>query len=1247
MAKNLYGTLVVEGDREYEVTLVQANSKTTWVLSNEGFYNKENPSPSKDIVAVLSVKVTGTAEGYGKYFVVSRMLDTLNRIVQRAVVNNAYNVGFFVTGEYDNGTTGDLLHFKMWRGGRRYEELQMVSEGFRLNLSTYPRPLPCILPDCDPIATDKAKAAIASNLGIKSAEMLRKAMGSRLDFLDKKHYVLVDSNEKFREMFLEFLRAVQSVADRNMALLVGLDTETSGLKMINLSPDNPVRDHVVAIPFSWKDDEGYLICTDMVYFGNVDGEEVYPLFQKIFSRNPDYTVQDIELDYCGEHFKFSRKNIDITGANVMFDTQGFLVHDSDIYFDDDLQIILYNLATDWVQGRNSLKEETRLLIGDETLELEELYGARNKDKFAYLQDPLLALWYGAADADYSRLVTKKALAMSPSNLISLYRRYDMTLVHELAHAAFIGLPVDSESVKKQGALVKQDMDTLSSFIYRYAYMANKENLESKQAELRELLYTRSQQAEYAQTRKQRDSALEDEQMLAALLNVDDEEREFRFKLTPANKKHLVYDMLHYPVLLRSEIGEPKLDKEVRKKLLAINRETPANILLEDIKSAVDPKENLISKEEFNKKKYPLMLAFDKLAVLEKEYNSYYRPLMENDLEGKMFYGFNMARAATRRILSPGQTMKGSLKELVVAPPGKIFMCFDVSQMEYRLMASVAYIATKATLKEKFPDDWEAHLADTGIAKIVKLMGSEEADYHIETAAMMTNVPPHRITKDVRKSFKKVGFGIPYGLSVMSLCEDLYGDKTPQHLKETQELYDLYASKQVEIMAYLEHNRDMIFKPAEISQEQREWMSLGETFVGKVYNLAGFYRLFILDNLTRSTTASYRRKGGNFGIQGGAAEIFRRMLYNSKVSLVQAGMDKQVDLHMVVHDEGDYTCDEHIDALRLISIFYKSCVLRYKDHIPYYIGIGFGHNWHDAKDDGAELPIRMVRLMVDAWEHGKFDIPKDGRQPENLLELKRHYMCDRIEEELQTIIHGLGPGHVWTEEEVSLVDDQFTNYIVRAYLNIFASDKMSLKERLVKWQAAREEYGFGVKFLTRKFRDYSVSIEEMDLESLSLASDSLDLSVSDLYLDALENSSDEAERNERQGNIETTGSLFDYEELQEDINSGSGEGYYNGEKQEDLYEYNPAATNPYDIFTPKYYVRQKVLKSKDDVFSVALRGTAWDSSGPQLQKLIRKRFMAGSATILLVGKTIIRVTNIDPREEDLNWLDQSIIAGKEV
>ena len=1230
MPINLYGTLTIEGDRDYGIVVKQARTNRCWILLDYDFVTTSEQKQDT-VVAVLKTSVSGSASGYGKAYILNRLADTLNEMVRKTVAAHSVDVGFFTKGEYvSDDSSGDYINFSTSSGGSTYMSIDMVSEGFRLNLSKASVLPKLKLPDLTPLMDAKAKSAIVAGLGIRTAAMLRHSLGDRLNFVDRKDWRMIDTNEKFEQMMLEFLMAVQAASDCGKSVLVGLDTETTGLHMYNLSPDNPARDHIVAIPFSWEDDKGFLINIDMAYFSNVDSELVFPLFAKLFSRKSNFEYQDIELDYLGHHFHFNRCAITLAGYNAMFDNMAFRCHACEIMFDDDAQILLYNLATDWVQGRNSLKEETRRLIGDETLELNELFGKKNEDKFRYLQDPLLACWYGCADADYTRLVTKKARAMTPTNLFKLYRKYDMTMLHTLAKAGYEGLPIDTQAVIEQGHAVEKDLETLRTFIYRFAYQAMQVNMHGRAKQIKRELV---------------DDFLDDDDMSGqAELGMMDSDNEFRFKFTPANHKKLLFGILHYPVIKRDSKGQPTLDKFVRSKLLDEKRDKPAELLFEDVPSVSDPSKPLISKDEFNRLKYPLTLVYNVYAVLNKEYNSYYKPIMEHDLEGHMFYGFSMARAATRRILSPGQTMKGSLKNLVKAPKGRLFMCFDVSQMEYRLMASEARQRTEVALKAKYPDNWQKRLSETMIDKVYRMMADPEADYHIETAAAMLGIKQYQVDHDTRKKFKKVGFGIPYGLSIPSLANDLYKNKSPEAIKATTELYNMYTAKQVEIMNLLESTRDSAFVPAELSQAQREWMGIGDTYVGKVYNLAGFYRMFILTNLTRKNTSSIRRKAGNCLIQGGAAELFRRMIYNETVAFANAGLDKKITLHMVVHDEGDFTIDADCDVMQIISILYNNCVLRYEGHIPYFVGIGFGGSWAEAKDDGAELPIIMVQRMLAAWKKGEFSIPTDGNQPQYLLQLKRHYMCDRVEEELRKIIPGLKRGFVWDDASVEKVDREFENYTVRAYLDIFCKGKKPLKEKLGAWQAAREEYGFGYDFLTERFHTIEDKLEEMHLDG---DIDPEIVSTDDLFIELLDSASAEDEHLETEGVQTTDSDLLDYDVLGSDMQSAiedstecleeGGEG-----SKESEYEYNATATTAYDIFIPKKYKRTKVLRAKEDCYTIMLAGTKFDGNVSELTKEIRSHFASGQGTLVLIGSTLKKVSNIATTEEDLNWLDKLIV-----
>lgn len=1223
----LFGTLEIEGDDIYYTFLSQKRSMNVWVLTTRDIFEAtNNEDKASKIVAVLRAYNTGRLEGCGKTFLLTRLMYNISTMMYLCANHTQMEQNFFsMKGEYAQEQTKSFISFTATGGGRVFIKLDLAYEGFKLSLDQYNRDIPVKIPKLYPVQDPKSKAAVVANLGVKTAASLFRQMGDRLDWYKKKNYKLIDMNEKFEQMMLDFLRAVQRANVNNKTVLIGLDTETTGLNMLNLSPTNPLRDAIVSIPFAWEDDKAFVICTDMYYFSNVDDEQVYPLFAKLFSRNADFTFQDIELDYCGEHFSFNRMNMTVAGWNVMFDEMAFFTHDCDTFFDEDGRQLFFNLDTDLLQGAegqakwgsyrisNSLKAQTRRLIGDETLELDELFGPKHEDKYRYLQDETLALVYGGADADYTRKCVRIGRNMTEPLLYQQYRKYDMTTIYQMAKVSWNGMPIDTEAVKRQGDLVFQDLERLKEFIYHYAWLANRDTLKEKTDKLQELLGL--------------DSEVEVDEIL-------EKDKMFRYPFTPANHKKLLFGMLGYPVTKRAEkTGEPALDKFVLQKLMAVKRETPVEVLKEDLVSCADPSVKLIDKNEFNSDAYPLARVFKTYATLNKEYTSYYRPIMDNDMEGRMFYNFTLARAATRRILSPGQTMKGSLKSLVIAPPGKIFMSFDASQIEYRHMASLAYIRCKKLLQAQYPEDWEQRLEQTSIARIHAMMQREEADYHIETAASMTGVRQHQVTPKVRKQYKKIGFGIPYGLGDRAMCEDIFGDVNEANMKATKDLLADYKTKQKEIIDLLESTRDSAFRPAPISEEHRKYLGVGDSHVGIVRNFVGFYRVFILENLTRVRTGRIRRQAGNCIIQGGAAELFRRMLYNFQIGCVRAGIDKKIQWVMTVHDELDAIIDADIDIMKLIKVLYENCTLRYEDHIPYYIGINFGANWQDAKADANELPVIMVQRMIAAYDAGKFFIPCDGNQSSNLLLLKRHYMCNRIEEELHKIVPDLKPGYQWTDEVVSHVDEHFENYVVRSYLDVFAGSKDDLKTKLEKWQAACEEYGFGVSFLTTKFEpDFQEGGLDLDLDF-------------DLSIDLLENSSEEenaAKQEDTEWFDETQ--LFDQtipaDELIVDSDS-AGFNFSSVSEDEDVLVENKNPTSAFDVFVTSHYIRSKVLKIQENMYSVITNGTKYRGNETAIVAMVKKHFTSGSGTLVVIGPNMQKIPNIQCSEEDLDWLDKQL------
>lgn len=1219
---NLQGSFSV-GEHEYIIYLHQSGKTKSWFLFEYGILDEDAKEFKKESVRkqylVAFVKASsGNLYGVGKTYLLTRFLDELYKCIYISVNSNRERKkdSLFLNLNYSD----DEFSLDLNQVGSMYSKIELNTEDFHVNLTFTHIKFSVRVPNPERILDKKTKGVIASNIGVKTAQELFRVMGDRLNFYKDMKVTLVDSNEKFREMMTRMLTDIQAAYLSNLSIVVGLDTETTGLHVYNLQEDNPDRDSIVAIPIAWKDNEAFLICSDMYYFSNVEDDEIYPIFQQIFRRNDDFSFQDIDVEYFGKKFHFNRKNITLTGFNAIFDTQAFLTKNCDVFFDEDIRIGLYNVDTDYIQGElgqqlfssvkihNSLKAQSFRFFGYSPAELEDILGPHNEDKFRYLYDKELALLYGGPDAITPRRLLKKMKELMTPQQYKLYRKYDMTILHMLAKAAWRGMPIDTEEVRKEGKLIQKNLEDLQEFIYRFAWEANLSRLDSLKKFSEE---------------NGIDFSLVEEQI------ADSQEHGLRYKFTPANHRKLLFDILGYPIYKRSaKSGEPALDKFVLKKLMAGQRDVPADLLREDLPSRIEGDEPLIDKNKFNMSKYPLAMVFSKFATLNKEYTSYYKPILEKNLEGKAFYTFNMAKAATRRILSPGQTLKGSLKKLVKAPIGWLFMSFDASQIEYRLMASLAYQLEMALCIDTYGDDWIKHFVKTSIYKIFKFMCKEEADYHIETASSMLNKRQHLVTHKERKTYKTIGFGIPYGLGTKSLCEQLFGNVLKESIDKTKKLLKEYKEKQVSIIRLLEDARDGVFKPASIDENMRKYLGLEDSeLVGYVYNLAGFYRTFILKDLSREHVERIRRQAGNFKIQSGAAELFRRMLYNFHVGCCKNNIQNKIQWLMVVHDELDALVKDDIDIVLLIKVIYECCTLRYKNHIPYFVGINFGANWYDAKADANELPVIMVQRMIEAYDKGEFSIPSDGRQAENLLILKRHYMMDRIFEELSQIIPNLAEGHVWTDEEVELVDDKFSNYVVRAYMGSFTSPDSTLKQTLIDCQKERERYGFGVSFLEEKL-EQELSLDDIDLMNIEL----------------LDNSSEE----------DKLESWFDESNLfGTDIGNSAETDFYSNEidtEDESIdsfdleYEINEDAKSSYELYVQKVFKRKYVSKLADNLYSITLFGTPFQNRESEIYNMISRNNRDGKGKIVIVGNNVKNIDNISIDDNLLDYIDKKIQEG---
>lgn len=872
------------------------------------------------------------------------------------------------------------------------------------------------------------------------------------------------------------VHALQQSISKGEVLDVALDTETTGLNIYELQDSNSLKDHCVAVPISWKEDTGFLIYTDMEFFQNIDNSYVAErlgLFFGNFSEERTITYYEKVNDSFEKFdFTFTRESINLIGHNVMFDSRVFRNSGTPIYFNNDTLQMGFNLNPQTVRGNNKLKRITRVLFGDETPELTDILGKGNEDKFRYLKHRFIANIYGCADADYTLKVFHRLKQMISPTMYIRYQQQDIPLLNILSESEYYGLPVIGDEVKGLAEQIHKNIEILEQLMFSYtgSYIQYIQDLVKIESGKKAGMYA---------------TDMEYKQVLANLeFNLN---AKYEFKVSGNELRSVLYTILKYPVKYWTDSANPipQVNKAALKYLAKEEYEDgKANIksLKHDVlvygadvneynrlkngskkEKAKAKSMVLVDAAEFNKKKYPLAIVLLKYAELNKEYTAYYKPIVENNMENRLFKNYNMARIETRRISNPLQTVKANLKALVRSYNDDYYMLdFDMSQIEYRIMVSLANFTV-----------------------MINKMKDPEKDYHTETAANNNKIPPYRVTKKERKKAKCVSFGNPYGLGEVSLCETLFGDKKPEHLVQTRMLLKTFKENNAPIIELLEKARASAFEVQEVSDDVRTFMDMWKKDengnysldregnrikipIGKVSNAMGFYRLFNLSNIdysdeaiARRKTGKYtseegniRRKAGNYPIQSLAAEIFRIILIRFYNRCVKEGIADKVKWHMLIHDELLCSVHKSICPALMYKIIKEECMITMLGHTNYYVGINVGSTWAECKDDSREAPIYFVDRMIKRYDLGEFDTISWYDNPwEFIKPYHKEYIRDRIKE----VIIEIQPNVMDEPLNVKDLLKSFTNYTVRAYVNDYPLNSEITFEPIANDPDSEERY----------------------------------------------------------------------------------------------------------------------------------------------------------------------------------------------
>jgi DNA polymerase-1 len=276
--------------------------------------------------------------------------------------------------------------------------------------------------------------------------------------------------------------------------------------------------------------------------------------------------------------------------------------------------------------------------------------------------------------------------------------------------------------------------------------------------------------------------------------------------------------------------------------------------------------------------------------------------------GRVHTSYSLTGAVTGRLSStdpnlqniPVRTDEGRrIREAFVAPPGRVLLSLDYSQIELRILAHVAGIPA---LRQAFRDG---------------------LDIHAMTASEMFGVPVEGMDPMVRRQAKAINFGVIYGISGFGLARNL---RIPRD--QAQGFIDRYFERFPGIREYMDRT---------VAHARAE---------GHVQTLFG-RRIHTPEINAKGPTAGFARRAAiNAPIQGSAADIIRRAM----IRMPQAIAGLPATMLLQVHDELLFEVDADAaaeTAARVRRVMEEAAAPAVQLDVPLVVDAGQGPNWAAA------------------------------------------------------------------------------------------------------------------------------------------------------------------------------------------------------------------------------------------------------------------------------------------------------------
>jgi DNA polymerase I len=348
------------------------------------------------------------------------------------------------------------------------------------------------------------------------------------------------------------------------------------------------------------------------------------------------------------------------------------------------------------------------------------------------------------------------------------------------------------------------------------------------------------------------------------------------------------------------LGSPKQIQEIlfERQKLPVVRKTP--------KGQPSTAEDVLEQLALDYPLPRLILEHRSLSKLKSTYTDKLPERIDPDT-GRVHTSYHQAVASTGRLSSsdpnlqniPIRTEEGRrIRQAFVAPPGRLLVAADYSQIELRIMAHLS--------------------GDEGLLQAF----AEGKDIHRATAAEVFGVPLEQVSSEQRRAAKAINFGLIYGMSAFGLARQLGIERG-----DAQDYVDRYFARYPGVKDYMESTR-----------ERARQQGFVETLFGR--------RLYLPD--IRASNAQVRgqaeRVAINAPMQGTAADIIKRAMIQVDVWIRESRIPAAMILQ--VHDELVLEVDEAaVDRVRTELCERMSNAAELK--VALVVEAGAGENWDAA------------------------------------------------------------------------------------------------------------------------------------------------------------------------------------------------------------------------------------------------------------------------------------------------------------